>query len=100
MGTLRRLAIPLAIALALIVAITFAALNPGAIDVDLGFFETRLQKSLALTLAFAFGWLFGLLCLLVVLIRIALDRRRLRLALRLAESEIHTLRSLPTPHAD
>ncbi len=97
---LSRIILPLAVIVALIAAATFAALNPGAISVDLGFFETRLQKSLALTLAFGAGWLFGLLCLAVVLIRLGLDRRRLRHALKLAESEIHTLRSLPSPHAD
>jgi uncharacterized membrane protein YciS (DUF1049 family) len=95
----RRFAFFLLLFVVLVVAIAFAALNPGAIDVDLGFFETRMQKSLALTLAFAVGWLFGLLCLAVVLLRMVLERRRLRKALRLAEAEVHTLRSLPA-HAD
>ena len=97
---LRRIVVPLAVIVSLVVALTFAALNPGAITIDLGFFETRLQKSLALTLAFGAGWVFGLACLAAVLIRLGLDRRRLRHALKLAESEIHTLRSLPMPHAD
>jgi uncharacterized membrane protein YciS (DUF1049 family) len=83
----------------LVLAIAFAALNPGPISLDLGVFETRMQKSLALTLAFATGWLFGLLCLAVVLLRMVMERRRLRKALRLAEAEVHTLRSLPA-HAD
>jgi uncharacterized membrane protein YciS (DUF1049 family) len=96
---LRRLAFFLLLFLILAAALVFAALNPGAISVDLGFFETRMQKSLALTLAFATGWLFGLLCLAIVLMRMALERRRLRKALRLAEAEVHTLRSLPA-HAD
>ena len=59
-----------------------------------------MQKSLALTLAFTAGWLFGLLCLLTVLIRMVIERRRLSKALRLAEAEVHTLRSLPAAHAD
>ena len=70
------------------------------IDLDLGFFATRVQKSLALTLAFAAGWTFGLLCLSAVLLRVFLERRRLRKALRLAEAEVHVLRSQPAPHAD
>ena len=97
---LRRIVFPLVLFAVLVLAVLFAALNPGIIDVDLGLFETRLQISLALTLAFAAGWAFGLLCLIVVLIRMVIERRRLRKALRLAESEVHTLRSLPAAHAD
>jgi uncharacterized membrane protein YciS (DUF1049 family) len=95
----RRIAFVLLLILVLGTALAFAALNPGSINLDLGFFETTIQKSLALTVAFAAGWLFGLLCLAIVLARLMLDRRRLRKALRLAEAEVHTLRSLPA-HAD
>jgi uncharacterized membrane protein YciS (DUF1049 family) len=97
---LRRIVFPLVLFAVLVLAVLFAALNPGIIDVDLGLFETRLQKSLALTLAFAAGWVFGLLCLVAVLMRMVLERRRLRKALRLAEGEVHALRSLPAAHAD
>jgi uncharacterized membrane protein YciS (DUF1049 family) len=97
---LRRIFWPLLLLLVLVLAVLFAAMNPGVIDLDLGLFETRIQKSLALTLAFVAGWVFGLLCLAVVLVRTLLERRRLRKALRLAESEVHTLRSLPATHAD
>ncbi len=86
--------------LVLLAAVLFAAMNPGVIELDLGLFATRIQKSLALTLAFAAGWIFGLLCLSVVMLRMWLERRKLRSALRLAEAEVHTLRSLPAPHAD
>lgn len=98
---LRRILLPLLIFVVLVLAVLFAALNPGLITVDLGVFETRLQKSLALTLAFAAGWVFGLFCLTVVIVRMIVERRRLRRSLRLAEAEVHTLRSLPPPaHAD
>ena len=86
--------------LALAMAVLFAAMNPGAIDVDLGLAEFHVQKSVALTLAFASGWLFGILCLAVALLRVVIERRRLREALRLAEAEVHTLRSQPASHAD
>lgn len=86
--------------LVLIMALLFAALNPGLVTLNFGWSETTVQKSLALTLAFAAGWLFGLLCLAAVVVRMMLDRRRLRRALRLAEAEVSTLRSLPAPHAD
>jgi uncharacterized membrane protein YciS (DUF1049 family) len=97
---LRRIVFPLVLFAVLILAVLFAALNSGDIEVDLGLFSTRLEKSLALTLAFAAGWTFGLLCLAVVLLRMVLERRRLRKALRLAEAEVRTLRSLPPAHAD
>ena len=97
---LRRFFLPVALFAVLITAILFAALNPGIISVDLGFHEARLQKSVALALAFAAGWVFGLFCLAAVMIRMVLEQRRLRKALRLAEAEVHTLRSLPAAHAD
>lgn len=97
---LRRFVFPLVLFAVLVLAVLFAALNQGDIEVDLGLFETNMQKSLALTLAFAAGWAFGLLCLAVVLFRMILERRRLRKALRLAEAEVRTLRSLPPAHAD
>lgn len=84
----------------LALAVLFAAMNPGSIDLDLGFSAFHLQKSLALTFAFAAGFAFGLLCLSLVLLRASLERRRLAKALRLAEAEIHALRSQPAPHAD
>ena len=72
---LRRVLLPLVLFLVLLLAVVFAALNPGAIDVDLGLFETRMQKSLALTLAFAVGWLFGLVCLATVMLRMVMEPR-------------------------
>ncbi|MCC7259178.1 MAG: DUF1049 domain-containing protein [Gammaproteobacteria bacterium] len=95
-----RIVLPVVLFTVLVVAVLFTALNPGAIGIDLGLYEVTMQKSLALALAFAFGWLFGLICLAVVMLRLYLERRRLRNALRLAEAEIHALRSLPAAHAD
>jgi uncharacterized membrane protein YciS (DUF1049 family) len=97
---IRRIFLTAVVCLVLVFAVAFAALNPGVVTVDLGWFETTMQKSLVLTLAFAFGWLFGLGCLAVVLLRMVLERRRLRRALRLAEAEVHALRSTPPVHAD
>lgn len=97
---IRRILLTALVCLVLVFAVVFAALNPGAVTVNLGWFETTMQKSLALTLAFAFGWLFGLACLALVLLRMVLERRRLRRALRLAEGEVHALRSTPVEHAD
>jgi uncharacterized membrane protein YciS (DUF1049 family) len=85
---------------ALVLAMIFAALNPGVVSLDLGVRAVEVQKVLALAGSFALGWLFGLLCVGVILGRLWLQRRRLRRALRLAEAEIHALRRLPVQHAD
>jgi len=84
----------------LLLATIFAALNPGMIDLDYAFGETEIQKSLALTLAFGVGWLFGLLCTGIVLMKTINERRKLRKSLRLAEAEVKTLRSMPIQDAD
>ncbi len=83
-----------------VLALAFAALNPGVVTLNLGWSETTMQKSLALTLCFAAGWFFGVLCLGTVLLKMLLERQRLRRALRLAEAEVNTLRSMPAVHAD
>jgi uncharacterized membrane protein YciS (DUF1049 family) len=95
-----RILLSLVLFVVLLLALVFAALNPGVVTLNLGWFETTIQKSLALTLFFAAGWLFGVLCLSAVLFRMLMERRRLRRALRLAEAEVNTLRSLPAAHAD
>jgi len=84
----------------LLLAMVFAALNPGLITLDLAFTETEVQKSLALTVAFGFGWIFGLLCAGIMRVRMIGELRKLRKALRLAEAEVRTLRSMPIQDAD
>lgn len=96
----RNVILPLLLFAVLLLAVVFAALNPGPIMVDFGFVETQMQKSLALMLAFAAGWLVGMLSLGLVLLRMWHERRRLRKRLRLAEAEVRTLRSMPVEHAD
>ncbi len=84
----------------LLIAAIFAAINPGQITLDLAFAKFELQKPVALTLALGVGWLFGLLCAGIVLLRMMNERRKLRRALRLAEAEVRSLRSLPIQDAD
>lgn len=97
---LRRILLSVVVFIVLVAAVLFAAMNPGLITVDLGLYETQVQKSMALALAFALGWIFGMICLAAVLLGMFFEQRRLRKALRLAEAEVHTLRSLPAAHAD
>jgi uncharacterized membrane protein YciS (DUF1049 family) len=84
----------------LLLAVIFAALNPGVITLDYIFGETQMQKSLALTIAFGAGWVFGLLCAGIALLKAINERRKLRKSLHLAEAEVKTLRSLPIHDAD
>jgi len=84
----------------LLLATAFAALNPGVIQLDLAFFETEVTKSLALIVAFGVGWLFGLVCAGLVLLRSVNERRQLRKSLGFAESEIRALRNMPIQDAD
>lgn len=90
----------------LIILIIFAAmlvftrLNPGVVELDLAFGTVEASVALAFTVAIAAGWLFGVLCMLLILLRLVHDRRRLRKALRSNESEISSLRSMPLNDAD
>ena len=84
----------------LLLATAFAALNPGVIGLDLAFFETEITKSLALIGAFGVGWLFGLVCAGLVLLKSANERRQLRKSLSLAEAEVRALRNMPIQDAD
>jgi putative membrane protein len=96
----RNLIFLLLIFLVLLLATILAALNPGMIELDYAFGETEIQTSLALTIAFGLGWLFGLLCAGFVLFKTFNERRKLRKSLRLAEAEVKTLRSIPIQDAD
>jgi len=89
----------LIIAIAILMA-TFTAINTGSVDIDLAFAKYTQPLPLVLTAAFAFGWLFGILCMGFFAIKLVNERRVLRRALRLSESEVTSLRGLPLNDAD
>lgn len=78
----------------------FTSVNTGSIDVDLLFAKVTTSVPVAFTVAFAVGWLFGLLSLSVFALKLSNERRVLRRALRASESEVSSLRSLPLTNAD
>ncbi len=82
------------------VAVVFAASNPGTLVLDLAFVEIELQKSLAFILFLGVGWLFGVLCAGFLMLKMLAERRQMRKALQLAEAEVKTLRSMPLQDAD
>ena len=79
----------------LLIAVTFAWLNPGRIDLDLGFAQTTVAAAVAFAITFALGWLFGLLSIGLYVLKLVRERRRLRRDVRVAEQEAKTMRTLP-----
>ena len=94
------------IAIAIVVLVIFAAMivftdrNPGQLHLDLAFGVVEPSISLAISMTFVVGWIFGLLCTSFFIARLMNERRRLRTTLRQTESEISRLRNLPIADAD
>jgi len=79
----------------------FSVSNPGLMTLDIGFALLEdIPISIAFLVCLTFGWFFGLICVGLMLLQMASDRRRLRRKLRLAETEISSLRSLPLQDAN
>ena len=83
-----------------VLMVWFTSLNPGNVRIDLAFGIVEPTIALALSVCFVLGWLFGILCATIYIVRLMNDRRRLRNELRNAESEVSSLRSLPISDAD
>jgi uncharacterized membrane protein YciS (DUF1049 family) len=97
---LKKIAVLLVFVVILISMLVFTRLNPGLINVDLAFAAVETSIPLAFTVTFIVGWLFGLLCTVLFVMRLINERRQLRRALRLSEAEVSGLRSLPISDAD
>ena len=79
----------------------FSVNNPGLMTLDVGFALLEdIPIPITFLVCFTLGWLFGLICVGLMLLQLASDRRRLRHKLRLAETEISSLRSLPLQDAN
>jgi uncharacterized membrane protein YciS (DUF1049 family) len=100
-AAIRRLAYIAVALLFLMIAALLAYANPDPIAIDIGIarFE-RVSVTLVLACAFGLGWLFGLVCAGLALLRILRDRNRLRRDLRFAETELSGLRALPLQDAN
>lgn len=97
---LKRVGLLVLIIVIAILMATFTAINTGTVDIDLAFAEYTKPLPLVLTVAFALGWLFGILCMGFFALKLVNERRVLRRALRLSESEVTSLRGLPLNDAD
>ncbi|MGB5345872.1 MAG: LapA family protein [Woeseia sp.] len=80
--------------------ILFTRINPGQVRLDLAFGVVEPSIPMAFSLTFVAGWLFGLVSTSLFMLRLVNERRRLRNALRVTESEVSRLRSLPIADAD
>ena len=83
-----------------LVAVVFAASNPGTLVLDLAFTSLEMQKSLAFILFLGIGWVFGVLCAGFLMLKMLADRRQMRRSLELAEAEVKSLRSMPLQDAN
>ena len=97
---LKRAGLVILIIVLFAVMFTFTALNTGEIEIDLGFFKRTWPVSVALAGTFVLGILFGMLCMTAFVFRLVNERRNLRRALRVSESEVSSLRNLPLSDAD
>ncbi|HEX2139071.1 MAG TPA: lipopolysaccharide assembly protein LapA domain-containing protein [Woeseiaceae bacterium] len=97
---LKRIGAVLLILIILAAMLVFTRLNPGLIEIDLAFGTVESSIPLAFTVAFAAGWLFGLLCTAAFVTKLLNERRRLRRELRSSETELSSLRHIPLSDAD
>ena len=97
---IRKIAIILLIVIIFALVLWFTRINPGLINIDLAFAVVKPSIPMAFAIIFVLGWLFGLACTAAFIIRLVNERRQLRKALRISESEVSSLRSLPIADAD
>jgi putative membrane protein len=97
---LKRIGPILLVLIIFVVTLTIAALNSGTVDLDLAFFAGSYSVTLVLVVTFISGLIFGMLCMTAFVFRLINERRTLRRALRMSESEVSSLRSLPLSDAD
>ena len=97
---LKRIGLLVLIVVIAIAMATFTAINTGTVDIDLAFARLTKPLPLVLTVTFALGWLFGVLCMGFFALKLVNERRLLKRSLRLSESEVTSLRGLPLSDAD
>ena len=97
---LKRAALILLLIVVFVVMVVFSYLNTGEVEVNLAFVSVTTSISIAFTVTLVVGWLFGVVSMGLFALRLVNERRTLRRALRVSESEVTTLRSLPLSDAD
>jgi uncharacterized integral membrane protein len=82
------------------VMVVFSYLNTGEVEVNLAFVSITTSISIAFTVTLVVGWLFGVVSMGLYALRLVNERRTLRRALRVSQSEVTSLRNLPLSDAD
>jgi len=82
------------------VMVVFSYLNTGEVEVNLAFVSVTTSVSIAFTVTLVVGWLLGVISMGFYALRLVNERRTLRRALRVSESEVTSLRNLPLSDAD
>jgi len=82
------------------VMVVFSYLNTGEVEVNLAFLSVTTSISIAFTVTLVVGWLLGVVSMGIFALRLVNERRTLRRALRVSESEVTSLRNLPLSDAD
>ena len=82
------------------VMVVFSYLNTGEVEVNLVFVSFTTSISIAFTVTLVVGWLLGVVSMGFYALRLVNERRSLRRALRVSESEVTSLRNLPLSDAD
>ena len=97
---LKKIGIGLLVVFIFVLMLVFTSSNPGFVDLDLFFLTVRPSIALAFSVSFVLGWVFGLLCTTVFIMRLINERRQLRRSLKQSEAEVSSLRNLPLSDAD
>ena len=97
---LKRAALILSLILIFGVMVVFSYLNTGEVEVNLAFVSVKTSISIAFTVTLVVGWLFGVVSMGLFALRLVNERRTLRRALRVSESEVTSLRNLHLSDAD
>ena len=101
MATIRRLTYVVVAVCFVSVTAILAYSNPDPISLDIGIARFEgVSIPVAFAFAFALGWVFGLICAGLALLRIANEKRQLKRDLRFAEAELSSLRALPLHDAN
>jgi uncharacterized integral membrane protein len=101
MNTIRKIVVFAVLVVFVLIAAVFAYGNRDSIAVDIGFVRLEnVSMTVAFTVTFALGAVFGLLCAGVALLISAKEKHSLRRRLRSTEAELGALRSLPLQDAN
>ena len=97
---LKRISIILVVISIFFLVIYFTSINQNSIRIDFGFVIFEPSVVLGVSLIFILGWIFGLLCSMVYIIKLTNESRNLKSNLKDAQSELSGLRQLPTKDAN